>query len=110
MSEFWIVTDPSVHHYSNYDAANAERVKLQAALPDKQFCVIRCKKNRFGARHFPKMVDLLRDILERGLTDDLASRARILLGTIGYRSGLPKTLVPNFTVPEFKPRQDEVVR
>jgi hypothetical protein len=43
-------------------------------------------KSIHSARHFTKMVDLLRDIARDGFTKANAERAHILLTTIGNRT------------------------
>jgi hypothetical protein len=86
MSEFWIVSAARMEEHETLAGAVHEMEKLQRHCPDKKFRVYRCKKSIHSARHFTKMVDLLRDIARDGFTKTNAERAHILLTTIGNRT------------------------
>lgn len=89
VSEFFIVTATRYPRHASLEEAQGVRSNLLRHLPDTAFFIHRCKASLNGARHFTKMVDLLRDIVGQGLTANNLDRARVLLLTIGNRSAMP---------------------
>lgn len=85
MAEFWIVTSHDYEHHATVDGAVGEMRRLQTHLPDKKFRVLRCKKSIRPARHFTKLVTLLKDIVRDGLTKANKERAQVLISTIETR-------------------------
>jgi hypothetical protein len=61
MSEFWIVSGSVHEEHASLAEATRERDLLAAHFPDKTFRIFRCKRFLHSARHFPKLVELLRD-------------------------------------------------
>jgi hypothetical protein len=103
-NDFYIVTTLPVEEHATLGDAEALRDALARHFPDKTFRVFRCKRHMHSARHFPKLVELLRDVLNaRGLSPDLAARARVILTTIGTRND--GKLPINDSVPEFDKRE-----
>lgn len=89
MSEFFIVTSKRYPRHATLEEAREERNNLLRHFPGTTFFIHRCKASLNGARHFQKMVALLRDIVNEGLTPDNLARARVLLLTVGNRAVMP---------------------
>lgn len=104
MSEFFIVLSQPVEEYETLAQALEQQRMLQAHVPDKGHRVYRCKRWMVGAKHFTKLVDLLRDIQRDGLTDSHRDRLRIVLLTIGNRTPALKTLTTTDGPPEYRAR------
>ena len=101
MSEYFIVTAKDYERHKSLPEALGVRDFLRRHCPDSQLFVHRCKASLHSAKHFPKMVELLRDIVRDGLTPDNLTRARVLLITVDNRRDMP--ISPN-APPEFQPR------
>ena len=101
-SEFWIVSALPVQELPSFDEAETLRATMQRHVPEKLFAVFRCKRWKNPAHHFSKMVELLKEIVAAG--GEITPEPRILLGTIQKRSETPH-LRPNFSVPEFDPKE-----
>jgi len=101
MSEYFIVLSTAPTRHATLAEAQIEQEMLRRYKPEHTFTIHRCKTWLVGARHFTKMVELLRDIVADGLTAANLERARIVLFTIGNRNpGIAVTAGP----PEFEPR------
>lgn len=85
MSEFYIVSAGPHEEHKTIEAARLERDNLIRHI-DKPFRIYRCKDSLQGAKHFPKMVALLQDIVKDGLTQEARARAQVLLTTVHNRS------------------------
>jgi hypothetical protein len=86
MSGYYIVSSEKLEHHETLEDAMTQRGLLSRHMPGVKFTVHRCKRYLHGAKHFPKMVALLNDILRDGLTQAHRDRADILLLTIKNRS------------------------
>lgn len=104
MSEFFIVLSHAVPEHETLAEALEQQRMLRAHVPDKEHTIYRCKRWLAGAKHFSKMVELLRDIQREGLTDPIQERMRILLLTIGNRTPKLQTLIKTPGPDEYRPR------
>lgn len=86
MSEYFIVLSQEPERHDTLEEAQRQQRNLAAHLPDRTFTIHRCKTWFYGARHFPKMVELLNDIIRDGLTPEHRARGFILLLTVKNRS------------------------
>lgn len=85
MAEYWIVTSKRYNRHASLEAA-AEEMRARAERnPGTKFHVIRCKKSLHPAKHFTKLVQLLKDIVREGLTKANRDRALVLISTIETR-------------------------
>ncbi|HLY06140.1 MAG TPA: hypothetical protein VKR31_10360 [Rhizomicrobium sp.] len=102
MSEYWIVTSKDYERHKSLPEALGVRDFLRRHCPDTEFFVHRCKASLHSAKHFPKVVELLRDIVaDGGLSAANLDRARVLLLTVDNRREMP---VAKNAPPEFRPR------
>jgi hypothetical protein len=105
MSEYFMVLPEGQPEIETLEEAQRIRDGLNKHVRGTRFRVFRVKRSLHPAHHFPKLVQLLRDIVKAGgLTSDLRDRCTILLTTIGNRKETPHLTV-NRTVPEFKRRR-----
>jgi hypothetical protein len=104
-NDFYIVTALPVEEHHTFEEAQAAREMMERHMPDKSFRIFRCKRWMSTAKHFQKLVEFLRDFVGGGVpTEELKSRARILLTTMRHRNEL-KFLDKNYSVPEFDPEE-----
>jgi hypothetical protein len=104
-NDFYIVTALPVTEHATFEEAQRARDMMQRHMPDKTFRIFRCKRWMTTAKHFQKLVEFLRDLLQVGqATPELMTRARILLTTMRNRNEL-KFLDKNYSVPEFDPEK-----
>lgn len=107
-NDYWIVVKAGHAEHDSEDEAVHARALLERHHPGAEFKVVRCKRFRKTADHFPKLVAMLVEILEcaevrAAMPRDLKQRVRILLTTVRGRreQGLRITR----RVPEFEPRR-----
>lgn len=86
MSEFYLVLSGEHREIETLVEANTIRDGLARHMPGKTFKVYRCKKSLRSAKHVTKMIALLRDIDQDGLTPANADRLTVLLTTLRIRT------------------------
>lgn len=108
MNDFYIVCGERHEEHADFEAAAAERDRLAANVPGRDFRVYRCKRWMQTAKHFEKLVALVADLVERGATPDIMDRARILLSTVKRRNGGQLAFLTRAPGPaEFAPRLED---
>lgn len=103
-NDFFIVAATPVVEHATFDDALGAKRQMAHYMPEKEFRIFRCKRWMNTAKHFPKFVELIRDLVKAGeATPELLSRARILLQTIRNRNQTPH--LERKHVPHFDPTQ-----
>jgi hypothetical protein len=70
MSDHWIVTNRRYVRHASLDKARTERERLTRKFPEKVFRVVRVKKRPQPGHLFPKLVAMVRELLQHATHDE----------------------------------------